>query len=138
MGDQHHMAEAPREQAEQPLDDEFGLSAVREILRLISETDVTEIQIERGDTKLHIKRGTTAHSATPSTMHPSLRAGMQAPSVSPLPPVAPFQHHPAERPAGAAPAAAVEPEPLPAGQAITAPMVGTFYATPSPKDPPFV
>jgi len=30
------------------------------------------------------------------------------------------------------------PEPLPAGQPVTAPMVGTFYAAPTPKDPAYV
>jgi acetyl-CoA carboxylase biotin carboxyl carrier protein len=132
------MAEGAREHAEQPLDDEFGLSAVREILRLISETDVTEIQIERGDTRLHIKRGAVAQHAASFHAPPPLMAGPQAPNAASLPPVAPFQQHPAERAAGASPAASADPEPLPAGQAITAPMVGTFYAAPSTKDPPYV
>jgi acetyl-CoA carboxylase biotin carboxyl carrier protein len=131
------MAEGAHEQAEQPLDDEFGLSAVREILRLISETDVTEIQIERGDTKLHIKRGAVAQNAAPLQVTSPLIAGLQGPIAASLPPLAPFQH-PADRLAGNAPGATAEAEPLPAGQVIIAPMVGTFYAAPSAKDPPYV
>jgi acetyl-CoA carboxylase biotin carboxyl carrier protein len=136
------MTEGPREQQRQPLDDEFGLSAVREVLRLISETDITEIQIERGDAKLHIKRGATMNNAAPFFVTPSLATALQGPIASPLPPVAPFQQHgaPGDRalhaPAGTY--ATGEPEPLPAGQLITAPMVGTFYAAASPKDPPYV
>src|SRR5690242_6591777 len=123
------MAEGESEQ--QSLNDEFGLSAVREVLRLISDTDITEIQIERGDAKLHIKRGAIAHSATPYLVTPSLASALQPPIASPLPPVAPFQQPPpagdaSSRPFGAPPAAPAEPEPLPAGQPITAPMVGTF------------
>ncbi len=32
----------------------------------------------------------------------------------------------------------VEPAPAPEGQMLTAPMIGTFYASPSPGEPPFV
>ncbi len=35
-------------------------------------------------------------------------------------------------------ASAPAPEPAAAGKAITAPMVGTFYAAPAPDQPPFV
>jgi acetyl-CoA carboxylase biotin carboxyl carrier protein len=137
------MADGANEQHEPPANDEFGLSAVRELLRLISETDVTEIQIERGGARLHIKRGLAAHSSAPLVVTPSLAATLQPAMAAPLPPVAPFQQPagppPAPHSAGQQPAAAsAEPEPVPAGQAITAPMVGTFYAAPSPKDPPYV
>ena len=116
------------EQERRPLDDEFGLSAVRELLRLISDTDITEIQIKRGDAELHIKRGAQAQAATPYVMTPSLAAALQSPAVSPLPPLSSFQHH----------ALAAEPESPAVGQPITAPMVGTFYAASSPKDTPYV
>jgi acetyl-CoA carboxylase biotin carboxyl carrier protein len=135
------MAESEGEKHKQSLDDEFGLSAVREVLRLISETDITEIQIERGDAKLHIKRGTPQPTAAPYMVTPSLATALQSQIASPLPPVAPFQQHaPASDHFGRLPSGPTlaEPEPLPAGQPITAPMVGTFYASPSPKDPPYV
>jgi len=130
------MAEGEGGQRLQSLDDEFGLSAVREVLRLISDTDITEIQIKRGDAELHIKRG-ASQQAAPYVVTPSMAAALQAPLASPLPPVASFQQqlYANERP-HAPPAA--EPEPLPAGQPITAPMVGTFYSAPSPKDTPYV
>jgi acetyl-CoA carboxylase biotin carboxyl carrier protein len=50
----------------------------------------------------------------------------------PLPPVAPFQQH------AAGPIAPPAPEAIPNGQPITSPMVGTFYGSPSPKDPAYV
>jgi acetyl-CoA carboxylase biotin carboxyl carrier protein len=142
------MAEGERDQQRQSPDDEFGLSAVREVLRLIQETDITEIQIKRGDAELHIKRGGLLPATAPLMVTPSLAAALQPPLASPLPPVAPFQQpaHPsvggpqasdtADR-ALSGPAAA-EPEPPPNGQPITAPMVGTFYAAPSPKDQPYI
>ena len=42
-------------------------------------------------------------------------------------------------PEAAAPAGGAEPLPAPrAGETITAPLVGTFYAAPAPDSPPFV
>lgn len=129
------MTNGAREQREQP-DDDFGLSAVRELLRLISDTDITEIQIERGDAKLHIKRGAMAHSS-PLFVTPPLATTLQTALTSPLPPVAPFHQHP---PGGGVPPhdSIAEAPSVPAGQSICAPMVGTFYAAPSPKDAPYV
>ena len=45
---------------------------------------------------------------------------------------APVSAAPVPAPAPAAPA------PAPAGSAVTAPLVGTFYAAPAPEKPPFV
>jgi acetyl-CoA carboxylase biotin carboxyl carrier protein len=144
------MTEGEREQQRLSPDDEFGLSAVREVLRLIQETDVTEIQIKRGDAELHIKRGGLTPTAAPLMVTPSLAAALQPTLASPLPPIAPFQQpsHPAagvsqantaaERNSSGRTAAEPEPAPAPNGQPITAPMVGTFYAAPSPKDQPYI
>ncbi len=133
------MTEGEHERRQQSLDDEFGLNAVRELLRLISQTDVTEIQIKRGDTELHIKRGPTPNNTTAMLVTPSLATGLQSQLASPLPPVAPFQQlagapavDPSLRPANGPTRVAPEPEP-PRGQPITAPMVGTFYASPNPR-----
>ena len=109
--------------------DTFGISAVRELLRLIEQSDITEILIERGDNKLHLKRGPAAPAPQPITLAPMLQQPM---AHVPLPstPVQPMF----------APSPTLEGPPveLPAGHTITAPMVGTFYAAPSPKEPPFV
>jgi acetyl-CoA carboxylase biotin carboxyl carrier protein len=108
--------------------DDFGLSAVRELLRLMNQTDITEILIERGDTKLHVKRGTAVPIAAIAT---SQAAQPLAPALSlPSAPVQPL-FSPQQLPEGT-------PVAMPAGHTIAAPMVGTFYAAASPKDPPFV
>ncbi|WP_129628610.1 acetyl-CoA carboxylase biotin carboxyl carrier protein [Candidatus Oscillochloris fontis] len=107
--------------------DDFGLSAVRELLRLMNQTDITEILIERGDTKLHVKRGTTVQ----------LAAVPHAPVAQTLaPPVAAMAPQPMPPSMAHAPVAAEVA--VPTGHTITAPMVGTFYASPSPKDAAFV
>jgi acetyl-CoA carboxylase biotin carboxyl carrier protein len=132
------------ERQQQASDDDFGLSALREVLRLISETDISEIKIERGGSKLHIRRGVTQQAQSPAAAQfmitPSLAAALPNVGHSPLPPVAPFYQHPAGTDQAAlAPGQPGSPaDTLPAGEPITAPMVGTFYNSPSPKDPAYV
>ena len=109
------------------LGEDFGLSAVRELLRLINQTDISEILIERGNVKLHIKRG-QMNMGVP--MVPAMAA---QPMVQPPPASAPVQPFITPPPPPEGP-----PASMPAGHTITAPMVGTFYATPSPKEPAFV
>lgn len=123
------MTEGPRGQEKHPNDDDFGLNALREVLRLISDTDITELQIERGGAKLHIKRGHLAHASAPYVVAPHAPPTMAMPA-----------HHPSSAAGQSGNASAPiqrEPE-LPSGHIVTAPMVGTFYAAASPKDPPYV
>jgi acetyl-CoA carboxylase biotin carboxyl carrier protein len=113
------MADSAGERQEPASDDAFALSAVREIVALLGQTDITELQIERDGARLHIKRDLTA------------RAGATAPAT----PVAPQAAAPVEQAA----ANGLDFDHLQPGQsAITAPMVGTYYAAASPKDRPYV
>ncbi|HEU4328948.1 MAG TPA: acetyl-CoA carboxylase biotin carboxyl carrier protein [Roseiflexaceae bacterium] len=130
------MTDSAREASEQSPEEEFGLSAVRELVRLISETDITEIQIERGSTKLHIKRGALPAPQPSFFVTPSLAPAIQQAPAAALP-HAP-QYHASL--VGAVPASGEPSEAdLPPGaQTIVSPMVGTYYSSPSPKDPPFV
>jgi acetyl-CoA carboxylase biotin carboxyl carrier protein len=111
--------------------DDFGISAVRELLRLMNQTDITEILIERGDVKLHVKRGQSVQTVLAAPAAP-LTVAMPAQATAPVasPAVQPFVTPP-PMPEG-------PPASMPAGHTIVAPMVGTFYAAPSPKDPPYV
>jgi acetyl-CoA carboxylase biotin carboxyl carrier protein len=97
---------------------------IRELLRLVSQSDIAELEIERGGAKVHIKRAI----AQP----PMLTAGPGA-AVAATAPVG-------YQPVVIAPAAAtqVESEAAPTGITVTAPMVGTYYAAPAPKEPPYV
>lgn len=120
-------------------DDDFGVEALREVLRLISETDITEIKIERGGSKLHIRRGQSAPASntTPLLVTPSLAAALPQHLHSPLPPVAPF-HQYAGMGAPAPLVGSEQPAAPAGGEPIVSPMVGTFYGAPSPKDTPYV
>lgn len=128
------MIEEAREQTEEAVQDEFGLGAVRELLRMLSETDVSEISIERGATRLHIKRGAQGHhhAAAPLYVTPSIATAMQ----TPMQPSGGVTQAPVHTPPPVTPTA--EADALPPGNIIAAPMVGTYYSAPSPKDPAYI
>lgn len=92
---------------------------VREIARLISETDLTEIEVEKGDLKIRVARILTA---TPQVVSPMVAAPAAAP-VAPQPVAAPV-------------AAAVDIAAHPG--AVRSPMVGTAYRRPSPGANSFI
>ena len=93
----------------------------------IKEKSGFEVHLERQDEKEHIHVDTTAALFS----HPAFRAH-EAHSTAhfPVSQTPPAIAAPSKEPAAAAPA--VE------GKFVTSPMVGTFYRTPSPEDPPFV
>lgn len=99
---------------------------LRQLLSLLSESDIQEFSLEGDDFRLEVRRNLPA-AAAPVTL-------VQAPATPAV----------AAAPAPAAPAAAPSPPPPAAAaarsdlQTINAPMVGTFYRSPSPGDPPFV
>ncbi|MCM2357114.1 MAG: acetyl-CoA carboxylase biotin carboxyl carrier protein [Geobacteraceae bacterium] len=97
---------------------------IRSLIKMITETDISEFEMESAEEKIRIKRG-----SQPEIIH------YQAP-----PPMAGFPHaappQPSAAPAERAPEApAVAPE---KGKAITSPIVGTFYRSPAPDAPPYV
>lgn len=97
---------------------------IRELLRLVSQSDIAELKIERGGAKVHIKRGLAQPQIMPAP------AGAPAQGTTPMT----FPH----LVAGVASAPPAPDEALGAGIRVTAPMVGTYYASPAPKEPPYV
>ncbi|MBU6475400.1 MAG: acetyl-CoA carboxylase biotin carboxyl carrier protein [Alphaproteobacteria bacterium] len=89
--------------------------AIRNLATLLTETDLTEIEIAEGDKRIRVTRTLTAQVF-------SAPAGMP-------------QTPPAANAAPAAPAA-VSPENHPG--AVKSPMVGTVYLQPEPSAPAFV
>ena len=91
---------------------------IRELSDLLSETGLTEIEIEQGGRRIRVVRQNAPHiSAAPVAV-----AAMSEPVVVP------------------ASAGAAEPAPVrrEADGAVTSPMVGTVYVSPEPGKPPFV
>jgi acetyl-CoA carboxylase biotin carboxyl carrier protein len=87
---------------------------VREMAKLLEETGLSEIEVERGGVRVRVARE-----------RPGAQ-GAAAPAVASVAPVA------AANPNGG-------PEPAPKrGTLVTSPMVGTVYLAPQPGAPPFV
>ncbi len=107
-----------------PLTDED----IAKILKIVDESDYDEVHIEVDDLKLHLRRS-AASDASSSVSWP--RSDGAEPSA------------PRHRVAEAVPPARTEEKPagdgIPEGAvAVRAPMVGTFYRSPSPGEKPFV
>ena len=104
-----------------------------ELINTISDTKVTSFTIEEGDKKITIKAGDKA----PQVVAPQVVAmPAMAPQAMPMPmaPAVAPQATVAEATVAEASEAKVDAN----VKTITSPLVGTFYAAPSPDDVPFV
>lgn len=104
--------------------------------------DVRELSITYGDVSLFVSRDRPSPIAqAASVAAPAVPAAPAAPAPSPVQtvPVAAPEHAPAVSPAAAVAAPSAGALVLgPDEVAVTAPMVGTFYAAPKPGASPFV
>jgi acetyl-CoA carboxylase biotin carboxyl carrier protein len=97
---------------------------VREIAGLIAETDLTEIEVEKGDLRIRVARQITVQAAPVQ----SLMAAPAAAHAASAPVAAP----------AAAPAAPAAADLSAHPGAVRSPMVGTAYRRPSPGANPFI
>jgi len=104
---------------------------LKELVEFLIEKDIAEFELERGDVKVRIKRGSAASSASVA------QDGRFFAVHSAPPPAVEIGSVPVQAPAAAAPpkAEAVKEEEL---SMVRSPIVGTFYESPSPGSPPFV
>lgn len=103
----------------------MDIRKIKKLIELLEESNVEELEIQEGEESVRISRG-SRHAVAPQPMQTIVhqpQAG--APSYA-----APVNEAPA-------PAAAAA-EPASSGHAVTSPMVGTFYRSPSPGAKPFV
>ena len=108
-------ADAPA--ADKKTSESIDTKLVRKLADILKETDLTEIEVERGGLRIRVARG---------------GAVVAAPALAPVAHVAPAPV--------AAPAAAEAPAKpaAPRGDAVKSPMVGTVYLAPQPGQAPFV
>ncbi len=107
---------------------------IKELIELLVEKDITEFELERGDMKVHVRRGS---SAAPAVQVAALQPLAVATSPA-VPPASPSSPAPAA-PTPATTAAAAEEASADADLFIAkSPIVGTYYEAPSPGTPPFV
>ncbi len=106
----------------------MDLKLVKNLLDLISETDLNEVSIEEGDFKLKVKKKSDS---------PAPAAPMQFQMPAQVPAAQAAAPAPAANPQAAKPESSAS-EAQPEGETVKSPIVGTFYEAPSPDSDPFV
>ena len=102
----------------------MDLRKIKKLIDLLEESNLAEIEIKEGEESVRLARVTsTSHVVSAPQVH-------AAPPAQPMP-----MQSPVQAATGAAPKTAPD---LPDGDVVRSPMVGTFYASPSPDKPPFV
>ncbi|HEX2332556.1 MAG TPA: acetyl-CoA carboxylase biotin carboxyl carrier protein [Burkholderiales bacterium] len=103
----------------------MDLRKLKKLIDLVQESGIAELEITEGEEKVKIVKGgavvVTGAAPAAAVASPPVAAGA-APAVT----------------AGATAAQPAEPEPGQEGHVVKAPMVGTFYRTPSPDAKPFI
>jgi acetyl-CoA carboxylase biotin carboxyl carrier protein len=107
-------------------DDSMNVDAIKQILDLVREHELTEFELEQAGVKLRVRKQGAAPPA-PAPQAPQMVA-------APAPALAPVATAPV---AVAAPAAGADAELLELS-VVTSPIVGTFYRSPDPSSPSFV
>jgi acetyl-CoA carboxylase biotin carboxyl carrier protein len=99
----------------------FDVRTVEYLLKLMSEHDLSEVDLREGDQRIRLRKGSVPGAVLYSTHAPA-----------PTPPATSTQ------PGNAQPAPAASAAPAKHRIEIKSPMVGTFYSKPDPKKPDFV
>jgi acetyl-CoA carboxylase biotin carboxyl carrier protein len=99
----------------------MDIRKVKKLIELLEESGIAEIEIHEGEESVRISRGSTI--AAPQ----AISVAAPAPAPAPIPVNTP----------------SIVPESISSdnyadeGHVITSPMVGIFYTSPSPEEPPF-
>lgn len=104
-------------------DDFFDVRKIRRLVELMKEYDLTEIDLQQGETRVQLRRG-----GEPAVMAAGDRPAYAAPQAVAV----------SVEPSRPAPTQAAETKPGDEHLVlIRSPMVGTFYAAPDPDSPPY-
>jgi acetyl-CoA carboxylase biotin carboxyl carrier protein len=106
---------------------------IKELIELLVEKDITEFELERGDMKVHVKRGSTA--APVVHVAPAIQPAPAPPSIPAVSSPPATLSTSGSTVASSAPAADAADADL---FIVKSPIVGTYYEAPSPGTPPFV
>ena len=96
------------------------IEEIRDLIALATETGIAELEVQRGDNRVRIRRASFAAPQEIVVAPPTLPASVAAAPAQP----------PREKDS--------QPGPDPNLVLVKSPIVGTFYECPSPGAPPFV
>lgn len=118
------VSKSPAAKPAAPQSDQIDAGLVRSLADILKDTELTEIEVERGDLRIRVAREITMTAAPVAYAAP---AQMAAPA-------------PAAASAAAPTAMPSDPATIVArsGEEVKSPMVGTAYLKPSPEAPAFV
>jgi acetyl-CoA carboxylase biotin carboxyl carrier protein len=102
----------------------MDIKDLKTLIKMVTETDITEFEMESEQEKIIIKRG-----------HSEVVTYAAAPTYAAAAPVAAAPVAVAAAPVAAPVAVAAAND---KGEVITSPIVGTFYSSPSPESDPYV
>jgi acetyl-CoA carboxylase biotin carboxyl carrier protein len=105
---------------------------IRELINLAAETGIAELEVQRGDNRVRIRRASFAAPQEIVVAHPGYAA---APAAGPVPAPVPTTATP---PPASTHEAPKEKPADPGLILVKSPIVGTFYESGSPGAPPFV
>lgn len=97
----------------------MDIKSLKTLIKMITDTDITEFEMENAEEKILIKRGPDKEFIQVAAPAAVAAAPMAAPTAAPA-------TAPAAAPAAEAPA-------VESGETINSPIVGTFYRKPSPE-----
>jgi acetyl-CoA carboxylase biotin carboxyl carrier protein len=98
---------------------------IRELIALASETGIAELEVQRGDNRVRIRRALYS-SPQEIVVSPSPMVSTPSGVAAPAPPIPAVESH------------KEAPKADPNLILVKSPIVGTFYESPSPDAPPFV
>ena len=104
----------------------MDLRKIKKLIDLLEESNLAEIEIKEGEESVRLARVPRSGATVAAPM----MAPQYAEHRQPIMPMA--------GPTEAASGGSAKPSDLPEGHVVRAPMVGTFYASPSPDKPAFV
>lgn len=105
----------------------MDIKDIKSLIKLVTETDITEFELENPEEKIRIKRGSSPEISYYTAPQPVIQTPRttQSQISAPSAETAPSYSIPV----------AEAPE---TGKSITSPIVGTLYRSPAPDAPPYV
>ncbi|MDH4457203.1 MAG: acetyl-CoA carboxylase biotin carboxyl carrier protein [Nevskia sp.] len=113
----------------------MDLRKIKTLIDLVEESGIAELEVKEGEESVRISRYPTGAMQAPPQYYAAAPQPLAAPASTPAPAAAVAPAAPSAE-AAAAPAAA--PKGAESRHVVKAPMVGTFYRTPSPGAKAFV
>ena len=106
----------------------MDIRKVKKLIEMLEESSLAEIEIREGEEAIRISRASSVGQPAVQVTHAPAPAAVAPPPTAAAP----------TRPAPVTSGTEAPHSPLPPGHAITSPMVGTFYRSPTPGAAAFV